>query len=112
MPDIIRSPDRLALVTQVSDRLCTGSIQLPIGSSSVPRFFLHIRSGEELIEDPDVSELRDLDEARAEAIAGARDLLAEQLRLGKPLDGQRIEIYDEAGQLLATIPFREVFTLP
>ena len=78
----------------------------------VPRFFLHIRDGDELLEDPDGSDHPDLETARAEAIAGARDLLAAQLKAGKPLDGQQIEICDEAGRLLATVRFRDVFTLP
>ena len=74
----------------------------------MPRFFLHIREAERLVEDPDGSDLPDLDAARAEAAAAAREIAAERLRAGKGLDARRFEIRDEAGRLLATVPFPEV----
>jgi hypothetical protein len=41
----------------------------------MPRFFLHIQDGDRRIEDPDGSELPDLEAARAEAVSAARDFL-------------------------------------
>ena len=67
------------------------------GFIPMPRYFLHIRDGDELIPDEEGTELPDLDAAKAEAIAGARDILAEKLRSGERLDGEVIEIADEAG---------------
>lgn len=77
----------------------------------MPLFYLHIRDGEALIADPDGSDLPDLDAARAEALAGAREILAGKLKLGEVLDGQRIEIADAAGEVLATVPFKDAIRL-
>ena len=71
------------------------------------RFHLHIRDGDEFIEDPDGSDLPDLDAARAEAVQGAREILAQKVKAGEVVDGQRIEITDDAGTLLATVPFKD-----
>ena len=71
----------------------------------MPRFFMHNREAERLIEDPDGSDLPDLDAAREEAAVAAREIAAERLRAGEPLDARRFEIHDEAGRLLATVPF-------
>ena len=75
----------------------------------MPRYFLHLRADGRLIEDPDGSLLANLEEAHLEAVHGARDILAEQLRCGVPLNGQQFEICDEAGTLVDTVRFRDVF---
>lgn len=77
----------------------------------MPRYFFHIRSSDGIIEDPDGSELPDLDAARLEAELSARDLLADLLRQGIALDGQAFEITDERGELLERMPFRSVLRL-
>lgn len=61
----------------------------------MPRSFLHIRSGNELIEDPERSVLPDVEAAREEALASARDILAASLEAGNVLDDQVIKIVDE-----------------
>lgn len=74
----------------------------------MPRYYRHIRQGDQLIEDPEGIDLADLDAARAEAIEGIRDLVAEAIRQGKEdwlMDG--IVIMDEAGRELMRIPFIE-----
>ncbi|WP_306421767.1 DUF6894 family protein, partial [Methylobacterium trifolii] len=68
-------------------------------------------NGAELIEDPEGLDLLDLAAARAEALAGARDILANSVRKGEPLDGQRIEIANAAGELLATVAFKDAITV-
>ena len=77
----------------------------------MPRFYFHIRDGDQLIEDPDGSELPDLEAARAEALEGARTILAEKVRTGALVDGQRFEIVDESGTVRTTLPFREAIKL-
>jgi len=77
----------------------------------MPRYFFHIRSSDGIIEDPDGSDLPDLDAARREAELSARDLLADLLRQGVALDGQAFEITDEMGQILERLPFRNVLRL-
>lgn len=72
------------------------------------RFFFHLRNGSLLIEDPDGTELPDLEAAIIDAQVSARHLLADKLRAGAMLDGQRFEITDEAGRILAVLPLRDV----
>jgi len=77
----------------------------------MPRFYFHIRDGERLIKDPEGSELSDLESARAEALVGARELLAAKLKAGEVIDGQRFEIVDEGGNLLTVVPLKDVVRL-
>ncbi len=89
-------------------RFRTGTADAAPHSVAVPRFFLHVRGAAGLVEDPDGSLVPDLDAARAEADAAAREIAAEHLRAGKPPTALRFEIRDGAGRLLATVPFPEV----
>jgi len=73
----------------------------------MPRFYLHIVDRATIIEDPDGSELPDLEAAIAEALQSARHLLADKVRAGDVVDGQKFEIRDSHGILLATVPFRD-----
>ena len=75
------------------------------------RFFFHLRDDDQWIEDPDGTELSDLDAALREARVSARHLLADKLRAGAVLNGQRFEIADEAGRILAVLPLRDVLRL-
>ncbi|SOR26800.1 conserved protein of unknown function [Methylorubrum extorquens] len=77
----------------------------------MPLFFFHIRDGATLIEDPDGSELPDLAAAREEAVQGARFLLAEKLKAGEVLDGQRFEITSAEGVVLALLLFKDLVKL-
>jgi len=70
----------------------------------MPRFFLHIRHGDELIEDVEGQELVDLDSARNEAAASAREILAERVKSGVPTDGVQVDVCNESGTVLATVP--------
>ncbi|MCB5176587.1 MULTISPECIES: DUF6894 family protein [Microvirga] len=74
----------------------------------MPRYYRHIRQGDQLIEDPDGIELPDLARARAEALAGIRDILAEAIKRGADdsLD-DAVVIADETGRELMTVPFIE-----
>lgn len=77
----------------------------------MPRFYLHIRDGNELIEDDNGVDLPDENAAREEALASAREILADLIRAGKLLDGQQFEIVNEVGQMIAMIPFKAVLKL-
>jgi hypothetical protein len=72
----------------------------------MPRYYRHLRQGDQLIQDTDGIELADLDAAQADALEGIRDILAEAIKRGNdvPLD-DAIVITDEAGRELMTIPF-------
>lgn len=77
----------------------------------MPHYYLHIRDGDEQIEDPEGSDLPNLDAARAEALAGARTILAEKVKAGELINGQRFEITDEAGTVLAVLPLKSALKL-
>ncbi len=74
----------------------------------MPRFFLHLRDRDERIEDATGAEFPSLLAARAEAIKAAREMMAENLRLGLPLDHKQIEICDAQGQLIEEVHFSDV----
>jgi hypothetical protein len=68
----------------------------------MPRFYFNLRDGRDLDEDEDGVELPDVEAARAEAFA-----TVEELRDELGADGARmeLEITDEAGRRLVTVPF-------
>ncbi len=72
----------------------------------MPRFHFHVRDSDNLFEDPDGAELPDLEAARADTVTAAREILAERIKAGQPLDGLQFEICDEAGRLVAMVPSR------
>lgn len=71
----------------------------------MPRFFFRMRDGDWLVEDPGGGELPGLEAVRAEAAAVARGYPAGRLRAGGELDSRRLEIWDDAGRMLGTVPF-------
>jgi hypothetical protein len=74
------------------------------GPAMMPMYYLHIRNGDQLERDPDGTELPDIDAALAEARKVARELAAEI----PAYDGSTvIEIADEDGQALLTVPFSD-----
>ena len=74
----------------------------------MPQYYRHIRQGDQLIHDTDGVELADLDAARADALEGIRDILAEAIKRGNdvPID-DAIVITNKAGRELMTIAFIE-----
>lgn len=77
----------------------------------MPVYYLNLRDGDVLIEDPEGSELPDLQAAHEEAVVAAREILSEKLKSGLILDGQSIEICDGSGAILEVVSFRSVFTV-
>ena len=78
----------------------------------MPRYFLHLREGDKLLEDPEGCVLPDLAAAHREALAEARDLLATYVRAGRLLDGQQFDITDENGQVLMEVLLTDALNLP
>lgn len=70
-------------------------------------YYFHLRDGDAFIPDETGMDLTDIREARDEALQAARDMLADQLRAGEALDGQRIEITAADGKVLDVVSFRE-----
>jgi len=77
---------------------------------TVPPFYLDVLDGDRVIEDPEGIDFVDLDTAIAEAVAGARDLVAHGIMQNEDVSGQVFRIRDGDGETVATVPFRE--TLP
>lgn len=76
----------------------------------MPRNYLHVRDGVDQMLDPDGSDLPDLDAAISSAIAGARDLLAVDMKSGLLDLRYRIDIENGDGGILHTLPFADAFT--
>ena len=73
----------------------------------MPHFYMHIRNGTHFVEDEEGVELEDQAAAREVAIAGARDVMAGDLRRGELDLTSFIEVEDESGKLLFTLTFAE-----
>ena len=77
----------------------------------MPRIFYHLRDGVDHLIDPEGRELPDLDAARKQASICAFDILAADIRVGKLNLDYRIDVEDEAGNLLHTVNFRDLVTI-
>jgi len=73
----------------------------------MPQFFLNVRDGDHLTRDVEGIEAANLEAARAEALAAARDVLGDELKNDQVQDNRQYEITDEAGQVVATIPLMD-----
>jgi hypothetical protein len=76
----------------------------------MPRFFFNIRDGDQILCDPEGTELASLDVARHEALMDIRWILSEELQTGGVVLERRFEITDDAGQVLATICFQDALS--
>src|SRR5262245_31836005 len=73
------------------------------------RYFIHIITDQERLVDHDGGEFGDLGSARAEATQSARDLMAEELRCGRPVPfGWKVQLADDDGNVLLTLPFAQL----
>jgi hypothetical protein len=75
------------------------------------RYFLHQRCGDSGFPDEEGQECPSVEAARRQAIAGIRSILADEIMHGYMILDQRIDICDERGARVATIPFSEAFEL-
>lgn len=77
----------------------------------MPHYHLNLFNSADTI-DHEGRDFLDLAAAKDEAIRSARELMAEHLKAGKPIDLEhRIEITDNEGKVLAHLPFRELITI-
>jgi hypothetical protein len=70
-------------------------------------FYFHVRDFNGRISDPEGSELPDMDAARTEARASARDLAIEDLRCGQAVADRCIEIM-EGGAVIESLMVHDV----
>ena len=79
--------------------------------SRMPLFLLNLFNDVDTC-DEEGRHYSDLAEAKEAAISGARALMADHIQHGRPIHlHHRIEVTDEAGKVLAVIPFRELITI-
>jgi hypothetical protein len=79
------------------------------GVTPMPRYFFNIRQDKLLLEDDEGEEFANLDAARQEAIASAREILSEAAFSGEAASlDRKIEVADEAGETVLTIPIGRV----
>lgn len=71
----------------------------------MPRYRFNVDNGTGFIEDEEGRELPDLDVVRAEALKGIRSILAEDVLSGQIDLTGRLEVVDDAGTVLLTVPF-------
>ena len=76
----------------------------------MPRFYLHLRDGASRIDDPDGMDFSNVDAAKVEAVEGAREIIADMVRAGQPINSQELEIW-EAGRFVTTVRFKDVIRL-
>jgi hypothetical protein len=76
----------------------------------MPLYYFHMRCEGVLDEDPEGIELPDLAQAKNAALEGAREIMAERLKHGIPMNGSQFEVTDNAGNLLHVLKFTDALT--
>lgn len=74
----------------------------------MPHYYFHICNGDGFTEDEEGRELADESAARAEAVKGARSIMADELQLGTMNLASFIEVENGAHEHLFTVSFTEV----
>jgi hypothetical protein len=78
----------------------------------MPLYFFHFHSNGNVAVDPEGQELPNLETAREEAIVGLREIAADRIRSGEPVGfSNRMEIANEAGELLLAVSFGDAITV-
>jgi hypothetical protein len=75
------------------------------------RYYLHVQVDDTFADDPEGIELADLDTARAQAVAGGREMIARRVLSGKPIDVIEILICDVEGSVLDRVGFTDLVRL-
>jgi hypothetical protein len=72
----------------------------------MPQFYFHIRNADDMALDEEGNNVADLNAARRQALASARELLANAIKEGKDPVPDSIVIADADGQELTSVPLR------
>ncbi|MFN7024423.1 MAG: DUF6894 family protein [Pseudorhizobium sp.] len=76
----------------------------------MPRYFFHQVTKAGLVSDLEGTDLPDLEHARCEALLDARSLMSHAILQGRDISSRTIQIRDEGGNLLLTVPFVDTVT--
>lgn len=94
--------------------------QSPAGTVKAPRremeevmarYFFNVRDDAGKVHDKEGIDLPDIRAARAEAETAAREMIAEMVLRGVPIDHGIFEVCDEERNVLFKLPFREVLDM-
>jgi hypothetical protein len=77
----------------------------------MPRFYFNVRDGDTLIADQEGVEMPGKSAAVEEATQAARDLLAERVKYGEPIESRQFDVLNDRGETILTLPFRSVLRL-
>jgi hypothetical protein len=77
----------------------------------VPLVYFHLRDGTDVLLDPEGRDVADLDAIPQIALHEARAIIAADARDGQILLDQRIDVEDEAGQLVHRLHFADAVTI-
>jgi hypothetical protein len=69
------------------------------------RFYFHILEGDDLVRDDEGSDLLDLSEARREALAAIREMVAEAVKFGKDDRAEALIIADSQDRVIEVVSF-------
>jgi hypothetical protein len=72
----------------------------------MPHYYLHQRN-EMYVRDEEGEDFADLDEARKQAVIGARSILSEEVKAGSLDLRGVIEIADDSGIIVEVVPYRD-----
>ena len=77
----------------------------------MPLFYFHLHDRFAAVPDPDPRELPDLEVVRAQALKGARSIICEDVCEGRVDLTGRIDVLDDAGNMVLSLPFSEAVEL-
>jgi len=77
----------------------------------VARYFMHLRDGTEQLLDPEGLEYASLDAVRKAVLIAARDLMMGDIREGVIDFRFRIDVEDEAGEIIYSLPFKHAVNI-
>jgi len=73
----------------------------------MPIYYFNVMSASDIVMDFEGTDLPDIATARTEAIEDGRELMSNAVLEGRDIASRRIEICDEAGDVLLTVAFSE-----
>lgn len=75
------------------------------------RYFMHLRDGTEQILDPEGLEFPTVEALRKAVLVSARDLMTGDVREGVIDLRFRIDVEDESGEIIYTLPFKHAVNI-
>ncbi len=75
------------------------------------RYFMHLRDGTEQILDPEGLEFTTIEAVRKAVLVSARDLMTGDIREGVIDLRFRIDVEDEGGDIVYTLPFKHAVNI-